>query len=310
MDATAWSSTWSRTSTRSSTSERTRRSPRPGAVLAGFVRLSHPFPSLLDGVVVAAVASIAGAEGRTALALGASMTALQASIGTLNDIVDAPADRDAKPRKPIPSGLVSPAAAKAMAVLAGGAGIVIGWSAGPFGGAVVPLAVLVLVIGYGYDLAFKGTAWSWLPFAVGIPLLPVYGWVGATGGIPASFAILVPVAVVGGAALAIANARADAGRDRETGVVSVATHLGDVWSWRIDATLSATVAVAALGTLVAGGADILPVAGAGVGSAIVAAGLAVGRSVDSGRRERAWQLQAVGTAVLAAAWLGGVTLAG
>ena len=31
----------------------------------------------------------------------------------------------------------------------------------------------------------KGTAWSWLPFAVGIPLLPVYGWLGAAGALPA-----------------------------------------------------------------------------------------------------------------------------
>ncbi|MFL5720629.1 MAG: UbiA family prenyltransferase [Chloroflexota bacterium] len=280
------------------------------AAVAGFVRLSHPFPSLLDGVVVAAVALIAGGMGTTAVALGASMTALQTSIGTLNDIVDAPADQAAKPGKPIPAGLVSPTASIVMAVAAAGTGITVGWLAGPYGVAVVLLAVVVLVIGYAYDLFFKGTAWSWLPFAVGIPVLPIYGWVGATGGIPASFAVLVPVAVLAGAALAIANARADATRDRLSGTVSVATRLGDGWSWRVDAFLSVIVVVAALATLVAGGAGVVPVAGAALGAAVVATGLAIGRSADAARRERAWQLQAIGTAVLAAAWLAGLPLAG
>ena len=97
------SSTWSRTSTRSSTSDAAAPSRGRVAVLAGFVRLTHPFPSLLDGIVVAAIALIAGGEVGTAVALGVSMTALQGSIGTLNDIVDAPRDRGMKPGKPIPA---------------------------------------------------------------------------------------------------------------------------------------------------------------------------------------------------------------
>ena len=42
----------------------------------------------------------------TAVRLGVSMTALQASIGILNDVVDAPRDAGRKPSKPIPAGLV------------------------------------------------------------------------------------------------------------------------------------------------------------------------------------------------------------
>src|SRR5688572_15846991 len=80
------STTWSRTSTSSSTSD------RPLARAAAFIRLVHPFPSLLDGVVVAAVAIAAGADSARALGLGLSMTALQVSIGALNDIHDAPDD--------------------------------------------------------------------------------------------------------------------------------------------------------------------------------------------------------------------------
>jgi 4-hydroxybenzoate polyprenyltransferase len=148
-----------------------------------------------------------------------------------------------------------------------------------------------------------------LPFAVGIPLLPVYGWVGATGGVPPSFGVLIPAAVIAGAALAVANARADEARDRASGTVSVATRLGSPWSWRVDAALSSVVVAVAIATLFSGGAGPVPLAAALVAAVIVAVGLVVGRSDDAGRRERAWELQAVGVAILAAAWLVGAPLA-
>ena len=55
----------------------------------------------------------------TALRLAVSMTALQVSIGTLNDIVDAPRDAGHKPGKPIPAGLVTPGIARAVVVIGG-----------------------------------------------------------------------------------------------------------------------------------------------------------------------------------------------
>ncbi len=149
-----------------------------------------------------------------------------------------------------------------------------------------------------------------MPFALGIPLLPVYGWVGATGGVPSSFGVLIPAAVLAGAALAVANARADEGRDRAAGTASVATRLGDQWSWRVNAGLLAVVVAAAAVTLLAGEAGTGALAAATAATGIIVAGLALGRSDDPGRRERAWELEAVGVALLAAAWLAGVPLTG
>src|SRR4051812_33624485 len=114
MAATDSSNISSRTSTRSSTSDGL------GAVIGGLIRLGHPFPSLLDGVVVAGIALIAGADPLTAVQLGVSMTALQVSIGTVNDIVDAPRARVAKPGKPIPAGVVSVRLAQTLAVVSAG----------------------------------------------------------------------------------------------------------------------------------------------------------------------------------------------
>ena len=96
---------------------------------------------------------------------------------------------------------------------------------------------------------------------MGIPILPVYGWFGAAGELPDFFAALVPMAVLAGAALAIANARADLERDQAAGTVSVATRLGLDGSWRLHAVLWLATAAVALGWLVFRGAEPLRTAG-------------------------------------------------
>jgi 4-hydroxybenzoate polyprenyltransferase len=122
--------------------------------------------------------------------------------------------------------------------------------------------------------------------------------------------VLVPAAVVGGAALAIANARADAERDASAGTDSVAIRLGPDRSGLLNAGLVIAVLVAALGTLSAKGDGRTGALGvAVVASLMVVAGIVLGRG-NSARRERAWELEAVGFALLAAAWIAGVRLGG
>lgn len=273
--------------------------------IGGLTRLTHPFPSLLDGLVVAAVAIVAGADGVTAARLGVSMTLLQTSIGALNDLVDAPHDAGHKPGKPIPVGLVARPVAWAVAIGGGGLGLVLALAAGAATGL---LAAVVLAIGYGYDLAFKGTVWSWLPFALGIPLLPVFGWLGATGGLAPGFALLFPIAFVAGTALAIANARADLERDTAARVDSVAVHLGPARSWTVHAVLLGFVVGAAIVTLAGSEPSMAAMAGAVGASLVVLVGAWLGRSPSSDRRERAWEVEAIGVALLAASWLAGVPI--
>jgi 4-hydroxybenzoate polyprenyltransferase len=234
------------------------------------------------------------------------MVSLQAAIGALNDLVDAPRDAGLKPSKPIPAGLVSRRATRFVVLI--GAVLGVGMSVAS-GLGTTALALLVLAVGGLYDLRFKGTAWSWLPFAVGIPLLPVYAWLGAAGALPAAFTILVPAAALAGAALAIANALADVERDLAAGTATVVTRLGPRRAWWVHAVLQASVvglAVIGLAWLGGMGRGLLPVVGA---AAVVAVGVALSAGGTASRRERAWEIEAVGIALLGASWVGAVGMA-
>lgn len=252
-----------------------------------------------------AIALLAGGDPFTALRLGGSMVALQASIGALNDVIDATADAGRKPGKPIPAGLVSAVAAR-LAILVGAVtGVLL---AAVSGAGLVALAAVGVGVGYGYDLWAKGTAWSWLPFAIGVPLLPVFAWFGVTGGLPVPFAVLLPAAVAAGAALAIANARADFERDVVARRESVVTRLGSDRAWRLSAVLLGAVLLVAIASNWFLGASAVALAGTTAAAGVVAVGLGWARSTTSSaaRRERAWEIQAVGVALLAAAWLAGI----
>lgn len=278
------------------------------ARLIAAARLVHPFPSVLDGAVVALVAIVAGGTLPAAAVLGVSMMLLQFSIGAVNDIVDAPRDAGRKAGKPIPEGVVTMRSARIAAAASAAAGVLLAVTGGPW---LVGLALVVLAIGLAYDLLAKGTTLSWLPFAVGIPLLPVYGWFGATGVIPGVFLVLVPAAANAGTALAVANAIVDMERDEEAGVQSIALALGAERASILVLVLHAVVAVLALATAFVLGAPagwvvaILLAACAPLAGAVL--GLVAARREDAGWRELAWEVQAVGTGLLAVAWLGALS---
>ena len=76
------------------------------AAAAARIRLVHPFPSFVNGLAVLGIALAAGGSPTDAGRLAVSMVLLQFSIGSTNDLVDAPRDHDRVPLKPIASGLV------------------------------------------------------------------------------------------------------------------------------------------------------------------------------------------------------------
>lgn len=241
----------------------------------------------------------------TSIRLGLAMVALQFSIGTLNDLLDADRDIGRTPPKPIAGGSVSVRTARVVWVGSAAIGLLLVVPSGPV---TLVVAALGLAIGFGYDRFARGTAWSWLPFALGIPLVPVYGWVGTGVPLPWSFAVLVPCAMLAGASLAISNAAADLERDLAAGSESVASRLGLPRAWVASLALVALpvtfMLAAMLGTSVQGPA----IAGTMAALGVVGVGLGLGRTVGRRRatpaqRQRAWELQAIGMGLFATVWL-------
>ena len=141
----------------------------------------HPVPSALNAVLVAVVALIAGGERSEAAQLAIAMLGFQFSIGALNDLADVDADRVVKPRKPIPAGLVPIELAVGIVIV--GALVGLGISAG-FGAVVLMLGALGYASGVAYDVGLRRLGLGWLCFAVAVPVMLAWTWLGAAGTLP------------------------------------------------------------------------------------------------------------------------------
>jgi 4-hydroxybenzoate polyprenyltransferase len=293
----------------------------------GIARLAHPFPSLLNALATAAIATLAGAAPQRAGLLGFSMLSIQVAIGALNDWADAPRDAVEKRGKPIPSGLATPRQALLLAWVAGGAGVALSAAAGLAPAAAIAVA---LALGVLYDLRLSRTALSWLPLALALPLVPVHAWLGTTGELPLGMALLYPAAVGAGAALALANGLVDLERDARSDRPTIAVRLGAARAWVANVlllTVVGAVAVVLAPAVPGGGAgspggppsgapladavaltvlDGLRTWGVALGIAALAIGAVALRARRPALRERGWELQAVGVGVVGIGWLAGI----
>lgn len=245
------------------------------------------------------MALVAGGTPETALRLAVAMTLLQVAIGTLNDVVDAPRDAGRTPLKPIPAGLVPIRLAKAVSVVVAVGGLLL---VTPSGAGTVVVAAVGLGCGVVYDLALSRTAISWLPLAIALPLVPIFAWLGATGALPLSLLVIVPMAVLAGGGLAIGNALVDVDADRASKRATIAVAIGTAAAWRLHALTLGSAVVMAVVLLPAGGSPAsLPAiavgaVGLGAGILLVLAGTAF-------RRRLAWQLEAAGVASIGVGWI-------
>jgi len=303
MRAGGSSGTWSKTSTRSSTPDRG--GPRPADPPTAWrpvraLRLIHPFPSLLDALATAAFVALAGGAPLTAASLAAAMFCLQASIGSANDVADATADRLAKPTKPIPAGLVARRMAVGVACLAGLAGLVLAALHGP---AVLLVALMGYGIGLAYDLRLKRTPWSWLAYALALPLVPAFAWLGAGAGLPPRFPILAALALLAGTGLAVANGLVDLEGDLATGTAGVAAALGRRRALGVLVASDAAVVVVAAATAWSPGASSSPAwLVVAIGALVCVAGARLSASGPEWQRRLGWELQAVAIALVAVGW--------
>jgi 4-hydroxybenzoate polyprenyltransferase len=190
------------------------------------LELLHPIPSLLTTLAAVGFALIFGIGPRDARLwwIAAIMLLVQFSISALNEWADADLDWQAGRRRPIPLGLVSPSTALTVAVLCAVGAFLLSTLAN-FGTVALLLVGIGLASGWAYDLRFKGTPLSFLPFAIAFPLMPF--WIGLLAGRPAS---ALGILFLGGSPLAtaihLADAMPDRDRDRSAGLRTLAVALG------------------------------------------------------------------------------------
>ncbi len=245
------------------------------------------------------MALVAGGTPETALRLAVAMTLLQVAIGALNDVVDAPRDGGHRPLKPIPAGLIPIRLAGSVSMVAALGGLVL---VAPSGAGTVAVAVAGLGCGVIYDLGLSRTAISWLPLAIALPLVPIYAWLGATGALPVSLLVIVPLAVLAGGGLAIGNALVDVDADRASGRATVAVAVGRAAAWRLHGlALGAAVVMAIVLQPAGGNPPSLPAIAAGAASLM--AGILLVRAGTAMQRRLAWQLEAAGVAAIGVGWI-------
>jgi 4-hydroxybenzoate polyprenyltransferase len=202
------------------------RSPTRRQVIRGYLVLPHAVPVLVVMAATAAFGLIAAGgwpgSGPMLRLLGAMLGA-QLAIGTINELADADLDAVAKPDKPISAGLVSRRGAGIMAGC--GASMMAALSL-TFGVASFLLCTLGTLVGIAYSLWFKRTIWSWVPYLVALPLLPIWVWT-ALDTVPRGLWAIYPIGAAAVIAVQIAQSLPDITVDRETGVRTLAVLLGE-----------------------------------------------------------------------------------
>jgi 4-hydroxybenzoate polyprenyltransferase len=239
-------------------------------IIRGYLVLPHAVPIVVVMAATAAFALIAAEGwpgfGTMARLLGA-MFGGQIAIGAVNELVDAELDAVAKPGKPIPSGLVSPQGARIVAIVGTGLMAIL---AATLGLDAFALCALGTGTGIAYNFWFKRTIWSWVPYLVALPLLPIWVWTTLGTVQPGMFAIY-PIGATAVIAVQIAQSLPDLEADAGSGVRTLAVALGSRWARRAcwTAMLGAALLAALLAPALTGNAPLVWIAGA-VAAALVA----------------------------------------
>lgn len=257
--------------------------------LPALVRLAHPLPTALNALVAAGLTLVAGGGADHAALAAITMLGIHTSIGALNDLLDRHSDIG-RAEKPLATGEVE--ARTARTVIATSAAVGLG-AASLLGPVSLQIAAAGAALGYLYNVLLKRTLASFVPFAVGVSLIPLFAW-SAAGREPSQEILLLCIAAIpGGSALALQNALADFRRDQETGVRGLVVRTGE----RFARVAAAALHLVAWSIISASGAANLPAQLLGGG--LVIAGLTLGWSTSIAVRQRGWEISAVGLACCA-----------
>jgi geranylgeranylglycerol-phosphate geranylgeranyltransferase len=271
--------------------------------LRGIVFVIHPFPALINALAGTLFYLIAAdlAQGIPVASIFLSILLIHASIGSMNDFCDIDLDAKTKPRKPIVRGDIGPRAALVISCVAAIAGTLLSLS---FSWSTLVVALAVLISGMAYNFWAKGTVYSWVPYSIFIPALPVWAFVAADSLTPAVL-FSFPLGALMSLALNIANTIPDLQGDAQYGLQGLAHRLGlehsllVLWS-----SLAGTIILLALTPRILGNNATYLLPGTVLGGVLLVVMILdrlLNRSDASLRR--GWYLSAVIAVILGGAWV-------
>ena len=149
----------------------------PTERVMAYWRLLHPVPSLLT-VLAAGAFVLLAARGLPPLSRLLHLLFIEAgmqfSISAFNDYFDRKVDVG-RPDKPVAVGVISPRVAWTTGLLFAAIAVLL---AAPLGFWLTLFTIVGLGGGLLYDAGLKNTPFSWLPFAIAFPTLPLWAWAG------------------------------------------------------------------------------------------------------------------------------------
>ena len=244
------------------------------AHIAALVRLAHPLPTLLNALVAAALTTTAGGSASQAALAALTMLGVHTSIGAMNDLLDQAGDAG-RAEKPLVGGNVSPREARVMVIVAATAGLA---AASALSSTSLAIAAAGATLGYLYNAGIKRTPISFLPFALGVALIPAF-------------------ALPGGSALALQNALADRELDKSVGANGAVVRLGHQRTILLIALLHGFTYLLLLVSAPTTASPVL----LAVGGLLLAGGVTLSTRVRRNLRQRGWEVSALALACCAVA---------
>jgi len=196
-----------------------------GSRLWSIVAMSHPMAVIIFASLVSVMAVLARhglPNPGVLLLLVLAMVFAQAAIGIFNEVSDYKIDRVSKPWRAIPAGLISVRNAQLMAL--GFCLLALVCSA-----ALSMPSLLLLALGMGigilYSARLKGSAFSWLAYAIAYPLPPIWVWV-SLGKLDPLILFVYPIAIPFAVGVHLCNQLRDYDEDLQSGVRGTVQRLG------------------------------------------------------------------------------------
>ena len=280
-----------------------RGAPPITSIILGYLRLIHPIPVLFV-MIGTALFGLLAAGGQPDLSrfllMLLAMLGGQVAIGAHNEWRDRVHDARHQPDKPLPAGLVDPRAVRP--IIAGG--LLLGISAAAALG-FWPLALFLVGTGSGfaYNIWFKRTAFSGIPYLIGLPLLPIWATL-VMDGFQRQLLWLYPLGGAFVVAIHLAQSLSDIDGDRESGTRGLAVRLGRQRTLQVIWAISTgTALIMPVGALLVGNRPVFAFVAATVAIGLLAILLVRSRLRGDTEPQGLFETLCASATILAAGWI-------